>query len=401
MKRLPNYKIILGITGGIAAYKSAYLARLLVQAGAEVQVIMTEAGTKFVTPLTFEALTGREVAVEMFPEGQFVGTRHIDYADWADLIVIAPASADFIGQIAGGLCPSLLSTVVCAGRHRVLFAPAMNDGMWESEPVQNNVSLLRKYGHEIIDVGVGDMACRSYGAGRMAEPEDIFEIITGLLTTEGPLSGKKVMVTAGPCREAIDPVRYISNRSSGKMGFALARRAARMGAEVTLVTGPVTLDDPAGVKVIHIETTEQMAQEVNSQFPECDYLVMAAAPADYKAADSSNHKIKKSKKNLSLKLSPTIDILKNLPIDRRDNQTVVGFSLETENDIKNSQKKLKDKNLDYIVVNNALEDGAGFDSDTNRVTVLSSGRESYIIDKADKEVVARRIWEYILGDGGK
>ncbi|MCP4569323.1 MAG: bifunctional phosphopantothenoylcysteine decarboxylase/phosphopantothenate--cysteine ligase CoaBC [FCB group bacterium] len=401
MKKLSNYNIILGVTGGIAAYKSAYLTRLLIQAGAEVQVLMTEAGARFVTPLTFEALTGREVAVQMFPQGKFVGTRHIDFAEWADLIVIAPATADFIGQIAGGLCPSLLAAVVSATRQKVLFAPAMNDGMWENKSVQKNVATLREYNHEIIDVGVGDMACRSFGAGRMAEPDDIFELVTGLLTTEGPLSNKKVLVTAGPCREAIDPVRYISNRSSGKMGFALARRAARMGGEVTLITGPVTIEDPAGVNVVRIETTDQMARAVEERFPASDYLIMAAAPADYKVSGSSGQKIKKSTEELSLKMIPTVDILKSLVSVRRDTQTVVGFSLETENDIENSQKKLTDKNLDYIIVNNALEEGAGFDCNTNRVTILSPGRESFIIDKADKEVVARKIWEYILGDGGK
>jgi phosphopantothenoylcysteine decarboxylase/phosphopantothenate--cysteine ligase len=280
--QLINYRIILGVTGGIAAYKSAYLARLLVKAGAEVRVVMTEAAVKFITPLTFESLTNREVAVEMFPEGRFVSVRHIALAEWPDLIVVAPATADFIAQVANGHCSSLLSAVLCATKGKVIMAPAMNEGMYANPAVRRNISTLREFGYCLAEVGVGEMAYRGFGPGRMAEPEEILELVTEELRSEGSLNGENILVTAGPCREAIDPVRFISNRSSGKMGFAIASEAEKLGAEVTLITGPVSLSDPRGVKVVRVETTGQMADAVQEEFGFADYLIMAAAPADYR-----------------------------------------------------------------------------------------------------------------------
>jgi phosphopantothenoylcysteine decarboxylase/phosphopantothenate--cysteine ligase len=397
--KLNNRKILLGVSGGIAAYKSAYLARLLIKAEAEVQVVMTEAATKFVTPLTFESLTDRPVAVEMFPKDRFVATRHISFAKWPDIIVISPATADLIAQVANGFCPSLLATIICATKKKVIWAPSMNEGMYSNPAVQNNIEKLRQMGHIIADVGIGEMACKSYGAGRMAEPEEIFELVVNELKGNGPLRGKRVVVTAGPCREAIDPVRFISNRSSGKMGFALARQAERLGAEVTLVSGPVALDDPPGVETVRVEDTEQMAQAVEAAFKDADFLVMAAAPADYKTAEASPQKIKKGDQNLNLTLIPTIDILRNIASIRTNSQTVVGFSLETENDLENGRKKLQEKRLDYIVVNNPLEQGAGFDTDTNRVTIISRSGDVRAIDRDDKDVIAEKIWEYIIADG--
>jgi len=396
---LSNRKIILGITGGIAAYKSAYLARLLVKAEAEVQVIMTEAGAKFVTPLTFESLTNRAVAVHMFPPDEFVGTRHISYAEWPDVLCVAPATADFLARIAGGQCPDLLTTVVCATKRPILLAPAMNEGMYANPAVQKNIALLREYGYHFAEVGTGEMACNSFGAGRMAEPEEIFERIVKLLSIPGPLAGKKVLVTAGPCREALDPVRFISNRSSGKMGFALARQAQLLGAEVTLVTGPVALADPEGIAITRVETTAQMAAAVGVKFGASDYLIMAAAPADYKPTLSFDKKIKKCTDGMTVEFSPTIDILLSLADKKKPAQTVVGFALETDNDLENATGKLASKKLDYIVVNNALEKDAAFDSDTNHVRVLKKGGDSIIIDKADKEIVARKIWEFVLANG--
>ncbi len=396
---LVNRKIILGVTGGIAAYKSAYLTRLLVKAGAEVQVLMTEAGAKFVTPLTFESLTGREVAIEMFPAGQYISTRHITFAEWPDLFVIAPVTADFIAQLAHGHCASLLAAVLCATRKKIILAPAMNEGMWANPAVQKNIAILKEYGHLFVEVGVGDMACRSYGAGRMAEPEDIFDFIQRQFQSPGPLNGKKVLVTAGPCREAIDPVRYISNRSSGKMGFAMALQAERLGAEVTLITGPVTLTDPPGITVKRVETTEEMATAVLAEFPRMDILIMAAAPADYRPTASSPQKIKKGAEGLHLELTPTADILTAVAEIRGDKQTVVGFSLETEHEVENSQKKLVNKRLDYIIVNNPLEAGAGFDVDTNRVTILSRQGDVTTMEQANKEAVAQKIWEYLVRNG--
>lgn len=397
--KLSNRKIILGITGGIAAYKSAYLVRLLTKAGAEVQVIMTEAATKFITPLTFESLTVREVAVEMFPENRVVGTRHITLAEWPDLVIVAPATADFLAQAANGLCPSLLAAVLCATKKKVVLAPAMNEGMYTHPAVQKNIATLRGLGYRFAEVGVGEMACQSYGPGRMAEPEEIFDIVVDELNQSGPLRGKKVLVTAGPCREAIDPVRFISNRSSGKMGFAIAKEAQRLGAEVTLITGPVSLPDPSGINIVKVDTTEQMAQAVEAEFTATDYLVMAAAPADYKPAQTMPRKMKKGTSSVSIELLPTIDILKQIASKRRKTQTVVGFSLETENEIENSRRKLSEKQLDCIIVNNPLEEGAGFEVDTNRVTILSKNGDSVSIDKADKETVSRNIWEYVLTHG--
>jgi phosphopantothenoylcysteine decarboxylase/phosphopantothenate--cysteine ligase len=397
--KLTNRKVLFGISGGIAAYKSAYLARLLVKAGAEVQVIMTEAATKFITPLTFEALTDRDVPVEMFPEGKFAGTHHITYANWPDLVVVSPATADLIAQVAHGFCSSLLSTVICATKRKVIWAPSMNEAMYANPTVQKNIDTLRNLGHIIADVGIGEMACKSYGAGRMAEPEEIFELIADELGRGGPLEDKKIIVTAGACRESLDPVRFMSNRSSGKMGYALAREAERLGGEVSLIAGPTALPDPPGVKVSRIETTDQMAQVVEKEFADSDYLIMAAAPADYKPAISFPQKMKKCDKGMTVELVPTIDILKKLKTIRKNSQILVGFSLETENEVENSKKKLREKALDYIVVNNPLEEGAGFEADTNRVTILSKSGDTLNFDLADKGVIAGKIWEYILADG--
>lgn len=398
---LINRKILIGISGGIAAYKTAYLVRLLVKAGAEVQVVLTPSATKFIAPLTFEALTDREVPVEMFPEGKFVATHHITYAKWPDLIVISPATADLIAQVANGFCSSLLSTIICATPRKVIWAPSMNEGMYANPTVQKNIETLRGTGHVIADVGIGEMACKSYGSGRMAEPEEIFELIVSEIGKGGPLDGKKVIVTAGPCQEKLDPVRFISNRSSGKMGFALAREAEKLGGKVTLVTGPVNLPDPPGVEVRRVETTEQMDKAVEAEFDDTDYLIMAAAPADYKPAISFPQKIKKCDKGMMVELTPTVDILKSLAAKRKDSQIVVGFSLETENEIENSKKKLAEKKLDFIVVNNPLDDGAGFDTDTNRVTILTKSGESLKVDLADKDIVAAEFWSYILSQGQK
>lgn len=398
---LTNRKIALGVTGGIAAYKSAYLARLLVKAGAEVQVIMTESAVKFITPLTFESLTDRPVAVEMFPQDRFAGTHHITLAEWPGLFVIAPATADFMAQVANGFCSSLLSAVISATKRKVILAPAMNEAMFAHPATRKNLQTLRQFGYIIAEVGVGEMACHSYGAGRMAEPDEIFQLVERELQTGGPLSGKNILVTAGPCREAIDPVRFISNRSSGKMGFAMAIEAERLGANVTLITGPVALADPPRIKSVRVETTDQMASAVDAEFLACDFLIMAAAPADYKPALSFDQKIKKCTSGMTVELAPTTDILKNLSSKRKKNQTVVGFSLETENEIENSKKKLTEKKLDFIIVNSPLEAGAGFESDTNRVMILARDGAQQSLDKADKSVIAQRTWEYLISHGRK
>lgn len=394
---LINRKIILGITGGIAAYKSAYLARLLVKAGADVQVIMTEAATRFITPLTFESLTGRPVSVEMFPTDRFAGTHHITLAEWPDLVVVAPATADFMAQVANGFCQSLLASVLCATKKKVILAPAMNEGMYQHPATQKNLAALRQFGYVIAEVGIGEMACHSWGPGRMAEPDEIFQVIVRELSAGGPLDGKNILVTAGPCREPLDPVRFISNRSSGKMGFALAEEAEKLGGKVTLITGPVSLTDPARIKTTRVETTDEMAAAVEARFHGTDYLIMAAAPADYKPAKSFSQKIKKGDSGMTVELSPTTDILKKVSTLRNEKQVIVGFSLETENELENAKRKLHEKRLDYIIVNNPLEAGAGFDTDTNRVTIIAGDGHVTPLEKEAKGLVARWIWEYLLG----
>jgi len=279
--------------------------------------------------LTFESLTDHEVAVEMFPQNRFAATHHILLATWPDLIVVAPATADVIAQVANGLCPSLLSTVLCATKKKILWAPSMNEGMYTNPAVQKNIEILRAIGHVIAEVGVGEMACKSYGPGRMAEPEEIFDLIVGQLRGHGPLNGKKVVVTAGPCREALDPVRLFPIGRPGRWGLPWRSRR-KSGAETLLITGPTALSDPPGIEVVRVETTAQMAAAVEGGFAGADYLVMAAAPADFRPAETSPHKIKKNDKGLTVHLTPAIDILKKISAIRADSQVVVGFSLETE-----------------------------------------------------------------------
>jgi phosphopantothenoylcysteine decarboxylase/phosphopantothenate--cysteine ligase len=393
---LEGRKILLVVTGGISAYKSAYLVRLLVREGASVRVLMTRAAARFVTPLTFEVLSGNPVPTDMFAPRTGAPALHVDLAVWADAVVAAPATADFIGRIAGGLAHDLPSAVICAARCPVFFAPAMNDGMWDNPAVRRNIRQLEEDGRRIIDPGEGELACGSSGAGRMAEPERIASALASSLGP-GALEGIRLLVTAGRTEEDIDPVRYISNRSSGRMGFALAREAIRLGAEVTVVHGRVDVAAPAAAKKVSVRTAAEMKRAVTAEFRRCDVLLMAAAVADFTPASKSNTKIKRESVPASIDLEPTGDILASLAEKKKDGQVVVGFALESGDGEASARRKAREKGCDYIVLN-TIGEGTGFDFDTNRVTVFRGSRKVASTSLLSKPEAARAILEIISKD---
>lgn len=368
MRPFDAKRVVLGITGGIASYKSAWLARLLAKAGAEVDVVMTRAATEFVGAITFEALTGRPVHTGLFDPGRALD--HIKLARDAQAIVIAPSTADFLARAATGQADDLLTATLLAASCQVLCVPAMNDHMWAHPQTRQNVSHLRSLGYQVMEPDEGMLAAgEGHGPGRMPEPEFILAHV-GRLMEAAALTGRRVLVTAGPTREAIDPVRFISNHSSGKMGVALAVAAWRRGASVDLVAGPLSVPAPAGVTVHGVESTEEMAAAVERLLPQSDVLVMAAAPADFRPAMAAEQKIRKSDSPEPLALAPTPDILQRTRSARRSGAVIVGFALETTDALSGGRKKLAAKQLDMIVVNDATEAGAGFGVDTNRVTLL-------------------------------
>lgn len=387
---LSGKKIIVGVTGGIAAYKTCELVRKLVTNNAEVVVIMTPSAQKFVTPLTFESLSRNEVVTEMFPPDKFVSTRHIDLANWPDLFVIAPATANIIGKVAGGIADDILSTVLISTRKPVLFAPAMNVKMYENPLVQKNIQTLSKLGYKFIPPDTGDLACREVGQGRMPEPEVIFDHLVKLLGIKQDLKGLKVLVTAGGTREPIDPVRVISNLSSGKMGYALAQRAKSRGAEVNLILGQNSLPSLDGVKYESVATSDEMLNSVRKHFPECDVLIMTAAVSDYRAKETSSKKLKKNGSSRTLELVPTKDILAEVGKNKKG-KILVGFSLETREMLKNAKSKLKAKNLDLVVINSPQAIG----SDGNQVTLLSANGRIRKLPQMLKEEVADRILDEV------
>lgn len=394
---LKNKKILVGLTGGIACYKVPYLVRFLVKAGAEVQVVMTNSAKKFITPLTLETVSQRPVASELFPEQKFIATRHIDLSEWPDLVVIAPATANIIGKIASGISDDLLSTILCASPRPVMIAPAMNPQMWKNKVTQRNVATLRELGYHFVEPGEGEMACDHIGVGRMEEPDKIFEAIKAFFEPKAKkksLAGKKVLITAGPTREEIDPVRYISNHSSGKMGFAIAQAAKKLGAEVTLIAGPTNLAPLDGVRQLDIISTDQLYKMTVKEFPKNDILIMSAAPADFTPASKKRQKIKKSDSFNSIDLKPTVDILSELKKLKKKKQFVVGFALETENKLTNAQKKLKEKNLDMIVVNSPT-DNTGFHHDTNAVTILVPDKRKKELPLMEKSKLAELLLDYL------
>jgi len=373
---LSGKTVVLGVSGGIACFKAAALASMLRKQHADVQVIMTENATKFVTPLTFEQLTGNKALVDTFDRNFVHSVEHIAVADRADFVLIAPATANVIAKFAHGLADDMLTTTVLACRCKKAVAPAMNTGMYENPVTQDNLEKLRRYGWEIVEPAEGRLACGAEGKGRLPEPEDLLEVVLHALSHEKDLSGKRVLVTAGPTREALDPVRFLSNRSSGRMGYAIANAAARRGAKVTLVSGPVALKKPAYVDVIDVESAQEMFDAVMRCAPDADIVIKAAAVADYRPETIADHKLKKSDDALSIPLARTQDILATLGANKRAGQFLCGFSMETENVIENSRNKLKKKNLDMIAANNVKEEGAGFAVETNVLTLITADGET-------------------------
>ncbi len=390
---LSDRKIIVGITGGIAAYKACEIVRRLKKLGAQIIVVMTQNAQKFITPLTLETLSENEVVSEMFPEKKVVGVRHVNLAQWADLILIAPATANIIGKIKSGIADDILTTVTISTKSPVMFAPAMNVNMWENPIFQQNMECLKGMGYHFIEPESGDLACGT-GKGRLPEPEFIVNQVVRLLTGKKDLEGKSILVTAGRTQEPLDPVRYISNRSSGKMGYAIAEAAQRRGAKVTLISGPAALPTPTQVDFIRVETAKEMHTAVKSHFTKADALIMAAAVSDFTGSVVPAGKIKKKEQNMLLKLRPTADILKEMG-RRKGKKILVGFSLETEDEVKNSKKKLAEKNLDLIVVNNPNVPGAGFEVDTNVVTLIDKTGKIVKLPLLSKREVAEKVLERV------
>jgi phosphopantothenoylcysteine decarboxylase/phosphopantothenate--cysteine ligase len=387
-------RVVLGVTGGIASYKSAWLARLLTKAGAQVDVVMTSAAREFIGAITFEALTGRAVHTNIFEDGRAL--EHVKLGRESDAIVVAPATADFLARAATGQAPDLLGALLLAAKAPVLFVPAMNDQMWAHAQTQANVARLHELGYQLLDPDSGDLAAgEGSGPGRMPEPEVIFEHIGRVLEKKQSLAGTSVVVTAGPTREAVDPVRFISNRSSGKMGVAIAEAAWRRGASVTLVAGPLEVAMPRGVRVERVETTAEMSEAIGKLLPTGDILIMAAAPADFRPAQPATDKIKRATGGQTIALEPTADILATTRDRRKKNATVVGFALETRDLIANAERKLTDKGLDLVVANDATEQGAAFGGDTNKVTFVypDGARESLAL--MSKSEVADEILDRI------
>ncbi|MBA3901256.1 MAG: bifunctional phosphopantothenoylcysteine decarboxylase/phosphopantothenate--cysteine ligase CoaBC [Bacteroidetes bacterium] len=392
---LKGKRIILGITGSIAAYKSAFLIRSLIRAGAEVKVIMTNAAKEFITPLTISTLSKNPVISDFFSE-QGTWTNHVELGIWADLMLIAPASANTLAAMANGICDNMLLATYLSAKCPVYVAPAMDLDMWAHLSTQENIEKIQSFGNSIIKPGTGDLASGLYGEGRMAEPEEIINFISSNLKASLPLSGKKILITAGPTYEAIDPVRFIGNHSSGKMGFAIAEAAARKGADVTLVAGPVSIHTHEGINRIDVQSAHEMLEACNIYFDDSDIAIFSAAVADYKPKSFSSSKIKKSETSLNIELEPTKDILAGLGKRKKDTQILIGFALETDNEVENAKKKLISKNLDMIVLNSLNDKGAGFKGDTNKVTFISKGNIQKEFGLKTKQEVAIDIIEEII-----
>ncbi|THE14422.1 bifunctional phosphopantothenoylcysteine decarboxylase/phosphopantothenate--cysteine ligase CoaBC [Bacillus timonensis] len=363
-----NKNILLCVSGGIAVYKAAALTSKLTQAGANVKVIMSDSAMKFVNPLTFQALSRSNVYFDTFDEKNPAVIAHIDLADWADLVVVAPATANSIGKLANGIADNMITTTLLATTAPVWIAPAMNVHMYDHPAVKRNIDILAKDGYQFIEPSEGYLACGYVGKGRLEEPEKIVELITAHFSEPPLLKGKKILITAGPTRERLDPVRFFTNRSTGKMGYAIAEAANKMGAEVTLISGPTTLQTPPNVKVIRVESAEEMFTQVMAFYKQSDIVIKSAAVADYRPKQVYDGKMKKKSGDLVLELERTTDILKTLG-EQKEHQFLVGFAAETDNIGEYAKRKLLSKNLDMIVANNVTTQGAGFGTDTNLVTI--------------------------------
>ncbi len=391
---LKGKTVVLGVTGSIAAYKIASLASMLVKKQANVHVIMTQNAMNFINPITFETLTGHKCLVDTFDRNFEFQVEHVSLAKQADVVMIAPASANVIGKLAHGIADDMLTTTLLACRCPKFLSPAMNTAMYENPIVQDNLKILEKYGYEVITPASGYLACGDTGSGKMPEPETLYQYIEKELAEPKDLTGKKVLVTAGPTQENIDPVRYITNHSSGKMGYAVAKAAMLRGAEVTLVSGQTALTPPMFVDYVQITTAEEMYQAVTSRSDEQDIIIKAAAVADYRPKTVYDNKVKKQDGQMSIELERTRDILAYLGEHKRENQFLCGFSMETENMIGNSRAKLQKKNLDMVAANNVKVEGAGFQGDTNVMTLITQDHE-IALPLMSKEEVADKILDTI------
>ncbi|KUP08616.1 phosphopantothenoylcysteine decarboxylase [Bacillus coahuilensis m2-6] len=385
-----NKNILLCVTGGIAVYKAVSLTSKLTQSGANVKVIMTKSAQKFVTPLTFQAISRNPVYTDTFDEKEPESIAHIDVADWADLIIVAPATANTIGKLANGIADDMISTTLLAATAPVWVAPAMNVHMYDHPAVKRNIQTLASFGYEFIEPSEGYLACGYVGKGRLEEPEKIVELVQHFFLEEKPLKGKRILITAGPTRESVDPVRFFTNRSTGKMGYSLAKEAVKLGATVTLVSGPVHLEPPTGLTMINVTTAEEMYEATLNSFEEQDVVIKTAAVADYRPVDISNNKMKKSEGELTINLERTKDILATLG-HKKTHQFLVGFAAETDNVEQYAREKLIRKNADIIVANNVLVEGAGFGTDTNKVVMYMKSGESKPLPLQTKDSVAKNI----------
>ena len=394
MDSLTNKNVLLGVTGGIAAYKSAEIVRHLKKSGSSVRVVMTKSAEEFITPLTLQALSGNRVSSELLDAEAEAAMGHIELAKWADAILIAPATANTIARLSSGRGDDLLSTITLAFDGPVSLAPAMNQAMWRDERTQENLDRLIQKGYEVCGPGSGEQACGDTGLGRMLEPLEILQIFSNSFT-KGKMSGKRVLITAGPTQEPIDPVRFITNRSSGKMGYNLAEAAIESGARVTLISGPVDIPKPSNCNFVSVETAQEMYDAVMHHVKEKDVYIGTAAVSDYRPVNTSNRKIKKdgSGKPITLELEENKDILKSVS-ELQDKPYVVGFAAETDNLLVNADKKLKGKNLDLIVANDVSDKEIGFNSEQNEVTLITS-KEKTLIERQSKKKVSRQIIDFI------
>ena len=392
---LKGKTVVLAVSGSIAAYKIASLASALGKLHADVQVLMTQNATNFINPITFETLTGNKCLVDTFDRNFQYSVEHVALAKRADVVLVAPASANVIGKIANGIADDMLTTTVMACKCKKIISPAMNTQMFENPIVQDNLKKLEHYGYEVIQPAVGLLACKDVGAGKMPEPETLLEYILREVAYEKDLKGKNILVTAGPTQEPIDPVRYLTNHSSGKMGYAIAKVCSMRGADVTLVSGKTAIKSPLFVDVVPVTTARDMYEAVTSRFDQQDIVIKAAAVADYRPKTISDQKVKKADGELSIEMERTDDILKYLGEHKREDQFLCGFSMETEHMLENSRKKLEKKNLDMIVANNVKVEGAGFAGDTNIVTLITKDDETQL-PLLSKEETAVEIMNKIL-----
>ncbi|MFW6364772.1 MAG: bifunctional phosphopantothenoylcysteine decarboxylase/phosphopantothenate--cysteine ligase CoaBC [Bacteroidota bacterium] len=400
---LKNKNILLGITGSIAAYKAAMLVRLLVKEGADVKIIMTEYAREFITPLTMATLSKNPILVDFFNPENGEWNSHVNLGEWADLYLVAPATANTMGKMANGVADNLLLTTYLSAKCKVMIAPAMDLDMYQHPANLKNIETLKSYGNLFIEPATGELASGLSGKGRMEEPQVILEKVIDFFQPKKKLNGKKFIVTAGPTYEPIDPVRFIGNFSSGKMGFAIAEQLSEQGAEVILVTGPTDIKiHGESIDLIHVQTAEEMYQEVVSRFPEMNGAVLSAAVSDFKPRKTEHNKVKRGNENINLELLPTKDIARKLGEIKKEQQLLVGFALETDNEEENAKNKIKSKNLDFIVLNSLKEEGAGFQVDTNKIKIIDKHNKSFDFELKSKKEVAKdivsKIMEYESGE---